>query len=278
VRRVVPLSPKQHSTWLTLRGGGERGVPVAAGGTIDADCVGAAYAAGVTPLPMGSDRHRGLAHERWSADVESGAIPVFEGPYGPTELVWVAPDPRAVIEPDEVRLTGSKRYQQVLRATLRKTGWTATLNRRFSDVVAHSARLSRHETTWIVPDLEHAFNELFERDAALSAEVWEGPELVGGLFGIRSGGAVWVSSGFHRRDNAFKVSLVDVCARLRDAGGEFVDLRGLMPHTRYLGGKEIAASLFFESFDRVQGHDLKLDDAELPVARLLPAPARDAAG
>ena len=53
---------------------------------------------------------------------------------------------------------------------------------------------------------------------AHSVECWRGDKLVGGLYGVSLGAAFFGESMFSREDNASKVALMHLVARLRKGG------------------------------------------------------------
>ena len=74
------------------------------------------------------------------------------------------------------------------------------------------------ESTWISEDFVRSYKALHARGHAHSVEVWEGDELVGGLYGVTLGGFFGGESMFNRRTDASKAAvmhLVDAAARRR---------------------------------------------------------------
>ena len=67
--------------------------------------------------------------------------------------------------------------------------------------------------------MARAYGRLHELGWAHSLEVWDGDRLVGGLYGVQVGGVFTGESMFHRAPDASKVALVDLVARLLEAGG-----------------------------------------------------------
>jgi leucyl/phenylalanyl-tRNA--protein transferase len=74
---------------------------------------------------------------------------------------------------------------------------------------------------------------------AHSIEVWQDGALVGGLYGVRLGGAFFGESMFSRTTDASKVALVQLVARLRLGGFTLLDTQFLTAHLARFGAKEV---------------------------------------
>ncbi len=71
---------------------------------------------------------------------------------------------------------------------------------------------------------------------AHSVEVWDGTELVGGLYGVEVGGLFAGESMFHRERDASKVALVALVERLRECPGQrLIDVQWCTEHLASLG-------------------------------------------
>ena len=73
------------------------------------------------------------------------------------------------------------------------------------------------------------------RAGAHSVEVWDGDELVGGLYGVLVGQVFCGESMFHRRADASKVALVELCSRLLEAGVRVLDVQEETEHLSSMG-------------------------------------------
>src|SRR5688572_20776985 len=113
-------------------------------------------------------------------------------------LPWFCPEYRAVLEFDELHIP------RTLRKEYRKTSFTFTIDKNFHAVIEHCARAKRrHEHgTWITREFIEAYTGLHEAGDAHSVEVWDGGELIGGLYGVDAGGVFGGESMFHLRPNA----------------------------------------------------------------------------
>jgi leucyl/phenylalanyl-tRNA--protein transferase len=146
------------------------------------------------------------------------------------ELFWVEPRNRAIIPLDRFHLSRS------LRRTLRSGRFTVTLDRAFAEVIAACAD---REETWINAELEHAMRALHGSGHAHSVEVWEGQELVGGLYGVKLGRAFFGESMFSRRTDASKVALAWLVARLKAGNFTLLDCQFMTEHLASLGAVSV---------------------------------------
>jgi leucyl/phenylalanyl-tRNA--protein transferase len=95
------------------------------------------------------------------------------------------------------------------------------------------------DSTWINRTIRAVYGELFRRGVAHTVEVWDGADLVGGLYGLAIGGAFFGESMFHRKTNASKMAMAHLVERLKAGGFVLLDTQFLTPHLASLGGVEI---------------------------------------
>jgi leucyl/phenylalanyl-tRNA--protein transferase len=185
---------------------------------------------------------------------------IFPWPHGDLPLLWFSPDPRAIITRERFHVSRS------LRGTLRRSGWTTTVDRATSSVIRACAE--REEGTWITTAIQEAYIELAALGWVHSVEVWEDQELIGGVYGVQIGGIFTGESMFHRRPDASKVALGDLCARFARAGGAFVDVQIMTDHLRSLGAVHISRDDFLGAL-AVEGRTpCRLTVDREPVSRL----------
>ncbi len=144
---------------------------------------------------------------------------------------WFAPDPRAVLDLDNFKLSRS------LRAIIRRGVFHVTVNHAFADVI--SACADRPEGTWISPDILDAYTRLHRLGFAHSVETWENEQLVGGLYGVAIGAAFFGESMFHRKHDASKVALAVLAERLRERRFTLLDVQFVTEHLQRFGAVEI---------------------------------------
>lgn len=148
---------------------------------------------------------------------------------------WIDPDWRGQIP----------LYPPVIPKRLARTVRTTTLSVRpdtaFQAVMeACAAPADGREGTWINAAILDAYCRLHEKGHAHSIEVWREDELVGGLYGVRLGGAFFGESMFSRERDASKIALIHLIARLRRGGFTMLDAQFVTPHLKQFGAFEIS--------------------------------------
>jgi leucyl/phenylalanyl-tRNA---protein transferase len=95
-------------------------------------------------------------------------------------------------------------------------------------------------STWIADDFIDAYTALARDGHAHSVEVYEGSELVGGLYGVTIGGFFGGESMFHRKTDASKAAVAFLVEHLRQRGFALLDAQVPTPHLASLGVIEIS--------------------------------------
>ena len=147
-------------------------------------------------------------------------------------VLWWSPDPRAVIELDGLHV--SRR----LARTIRSGKFRTTVDRCFEAVMRGCAD-NRPEGTWVTDQMIAGYGELHRHGHAHSLEVWQGDELVGGIYGVAVGGLFAGESMFHRVTDASKVALATLVERLKQRGYVLFDVQMTTEHTERMGAVNI---------------------------------------
>jgi leucyl/phenylalanyl-tRNA--protein transferase len=174
-------------------------------------------------LAVGGD----LSPARLLAAYEHGAFPWFmeEDP-----ILWWAPPERAVLPENGLRVSKSMRNE------LNRSRYRVTLDREFEGVIRGCQKAPRDgEGTWINEDIVRAYVTLHELGVAHSVEVWDGDELVGGLYGVSIGRMFFGESMFSTSTNASKVAFVKLVRWLSFRGFGPVDCQIMNDHLASLG-------------------------------------------
>jgi len=164
---------------------------------------------------------------------QQGYFPMADPETG--EILFLSPDPRAIIPLDAVHISRS------LRQTLRKQPYEIRINTAFEAVMRECAN---RPNTWISPEMIALYTELHHMGYAHSVESWYQGQLVGGLYGVALGGAFFGESMFSRMPDASKVAFVALIERLRERGFVLLDAQYSNLHTQRLGAIEIPRSEF----------------------------------
>jgi leucyl/phenylalanyl-tRNA--protein transferase len=167
-----------------------------------------------------------------------GLFPMAEGRAG-EKLFWLDPIKRGILPLDEFHLS-----RRLLRTVLSGT-FTITADQNFAGTIAGCATpLPDRTDTWINPQIERLFTELFRMGHAHSVETWQDGTLVGGLYGVALGGVFFGESMFSFTRDASKVALVHLAARLRLGGFLLLDTQFVTPHLAQFGAAEIPRDLY----------------------------------
>lgn len=190
---------------------------VAVGGDLAVDTLIEAYRQGIFPWPLSS----------YPANV---TLP----------HTWFSPNPRGILEYE--RLHVSKSFIKFLK----KSPFTVTFNQAFNEVIRNCSSAVRKDQpgTWITPDIIKAYNDLFDAGHAYSVEVWNGPELVGGLYGVSLGDFISGESMFTLEDNAGKVGLYTLLMHLESKDINWMDTQMVTEIVRQFGGRYVPRPAF----------------------------------
>jgi leucyl/phenylalanyl-tRNA---protein transferase len=189
---------------------------------------------------------------------------IFPWPHPGVPLPWFSPDPRGVLDLDGVRVSRS------LRQRLRRCGWETTVDAAFPAVVRACAEDRGAVGTWISSSMARAYVRLHELGWAHSVEVWDGGDLVGGLYGVQVGAVFTGESMFHRVSDASKVALVDLAARFHAAGGRLLDVQLTTDHLVSMGARDLPRERFLDLLHAALDLDVRMPVGRRPAARLLP--------
>lgn len=173
---------------------------------------------------------------------------LFPWPQENLPLLWFSPDPRGVLDFQELHIPRS------LQKWIRKQGhlrWT--INQGFPQVIRECQQQTRKSQTgtWILPEMEVGYIRLFDRGHILSLECWEGESLVGGIYGVlyssKKGSLTFSGeSMFHKKTNVSKLCLIKMVEYLKSQGLHWMDIQMVTEVTELLGGKYISREEFLE--------------------------------
>ena len=164
----------------------------------------------------------------------AGLFPMAEGREN-KKLHWLDPALRGILPLDH-----GFHLPRRLRRTVLSGRFTITADQDFPGVIAGcAAPAPGRADTWINAEIEALFTALHRMGSAHSIEVWQDGALVGGLYGVRIGGAFFGESMFSRTTDASKVALVALVARLRLGGFTLLDTQFLTTHLARFGAVEI---------------------------------------
>lgn len=163
-----------------------------------------------------------------------GIFPYFEFRQEP--VIWWAPQERFVIHSGKIHISHS------MRNMINKRRYRCTINGAFADVVAGCACIDGRideSNAWLGPDLMETWISLNGSGHAKSVEVWDGDELVGGLYGFTCGRAFIGDSMFSIDPGASKLALIHLAGHIESQGGGIIDCQLETPHLKSMGGEYI---------------------------------------
>ena len=179
--------------------------------------------------------------ERLAKAYPLGIFPYFAFRYRP--VIWWAPQERFVIFPDEIHVSHS------MRNLMNKKRFHYTINQAFPEVLASCADTDDRideDNAWLGPELMDTWMELHDAGLAKSVEVWEGEDLVGGLYGFVNNGCFMGDSMFSLEPSASKLALIHLARHMEKNGGQFIDCQLETPHLKSMGARYISYDEFLE--------------------------------
>lgn len=168
---------------------------------------------------------------------------IFPWPYRRDLLLWFSPPQRAILRFSDLHL--SRSFKKELRTRVPHL-FSVRCNTAFHEVITACSTTPRRRGmgTWLFPEMIAAYTALHEAGFAHSIEVFQGQELVGGIYGVALAGAFAAESMFYRTPNASKVALVQLIELLREQGCHWIDLQVLNSFTETLGACEVSRQEF----------------------------------
>jgi leucyl/phenylalanyl-tRNA--protein transferase len=188
-----------------------------------------------------------------------GIFPMAESAEDPA-LYWIEPERRGLIPLDRFHVPGR------LARTIRSTRYTVFVDRDFDAVIDGCAEpAAGRARTWINARIRGLYRKLYERGDCHSVEVYDGEDLVGGLYGVSLGRAFFGESMFHRARDASKIALVHLVARLKAGHYRLLDTQFVTDHLRTFGAVEVSRPVYHKLLDAALVGEG--DFAALPVDR-----------
>lgn len=182
-------------------------------------------------------------------------------------ILWWSPDPRAVFDTQALHL--SRR----LRRQLRQCSWTLHADSDFSAVVAACATAPRNgpQGTWILPEMQAAYERLHQLGFAHSFEVYDGTRLVGGVYGVLAGPVFCGESMFGHASGASKLALAALCRLLAQHGVRWLDAQMRTEHLDSLGVRQMTREAYLRKLTAPSPHDLPQTSWETVMPRWVAA-------
>jgi leucyl/phenylalanyl-tRNA---protein transferase len=183
-----------------------------------------------------------LSPERLLLAYSLGIFPWYNE--GDEPIMWWCPDPRLVLYPDELKVSKS------MRPFFNQEKFKVTYNVDFQRVMRTCMLNDRKDQdggSWINEDMIAAYTILHKAGFAHSVEVWEGDELVGGLYGVAYGRIFYGESMFSKVSNASKFGFISFVQKIKAMGIVLIDCQQETAHLTSLGARVISRDLFLEA-------------------------------
>ncbi len=171
-----------------------------------------------------------------------GIFPMAEHREDP-EIFWVDPKRRGIFPLTNFHISRS------LARRMRNCGYRVEIDTDFAGVVDGCA--DRAET-WINEEIRAHYLALHQSGHAHSLEVWDGSQLVGGVYGVVLGAAFFGESMFSRRTDASKIALAYLIDRLRQGGFKLFDTQFVTDHLASLGAIEVSRAAYHRMLEDAQ--------------------------
>jgi len=182
-----------------------------------------------------------LRAERLLAAYRRGIFPWYDDGQ---PILWWSPDPRCVFE------KGDLHTSRRLRRELRQSSAEVRFNSAFADVIRACAGPRRYEQgTWITNDMVTAYEGLHRDGWAHSIEIWQDNTLIGGLYGLIIGRALFGESMFSTRSNASKIALMTLDRMLTNDSLRIIDCQLQSSHLLSMGASVIPRADFVSKLD-----------------------------
>ena len=162
-----------------------------------------------------------------------GIFPMAENADDPA-LYWIEPEHRGIIP-----LIGFHVPTRLAR-TIRADRFTVLADRDFEAVIEGcAAPAPGRPHTWINDRIRRLYRGLYDIGHCHTVEVYDGADLVGGLYGVSLGSTFFGESMFHTARDASKVALVHLVARLKAGGFRLLDTQFVTDHLKTFGATEV---------------------------------------
>jgi leucyl/phenylalanyl-tRNA---protein transferase len=186
-------------------------------------------------LAVGGD----LSLERLKLAYKNGIFPWYDAE---DPILWWAPPYRMVVNPNDYNVSKS------IRNLINRGLFQVTINQNFEDVIVNCQKVDRKDQngTWITQDIIDAYTQLHQIGKAISIEVWQNNELVGGLYGVDLGHVFCGESMFSKVSNASKIAFVKLIEYLKQNNYKLLDCQVHNDYLEQLGAFEISRELFMQ--------------------------------
>jgi leucyl/phenylalanyl-tRNA---protein transferase len=163
-------------------------------------------------------------------------------------ILWWSTDPRMVLKVADFKVQPSfkKTLKKFVKGFNGAIDCEVRMDTAFEQVINTCAATKRdgQRGTWIVQQMVSAYITLHKAGFAHSVETWVNGKLVGGLYCVNIGSAVFGESMFSHAADGSKIALAALVCFCKANGIEMIDCQQNTAHLASLGAKEMPRSEF----------------------------------
>ena len=165
-------------------------------------------------------------------------------------ILWWSPNPRLVLYLEDFKLRKSLQK--------RRKHFEIKIDTHFEAVIESCAKTPRKEQlgSWILPEIQEAYNTLNYMGYAHSIEAYQEGKLVGGLYGVANGAMFCGESMFSHVNDASKVALAFLVEQLKRWGFELIDAQVPTEHLKSLGAREVHRDTYLAELYRLRDKEV----------------------
>lgn len=161
-------------------------------------------------------------------------------------ICWWSPEPRCIIHPNDYQPSKS------LLRNMKKRDLNITINHAFEQVIrACSLPRSYANDTWISEDIIQGYCQMFKAGYGYSVEVWDGQQLVGGLYGVSIGRGCFGESMFSTQTDVSKMAFYTLMLIGREQNLPWIDCQLVNEHLLSLGACTLSRQSYLNSLQVV---------------------------
>ena len=176
---------------------------------------------------------------------QNGLFPMAYSADSP-HINWICPEQRGQLSITDMHIPRS------LLKRVKQQAYDVRIDTAFDQVITACAEdAPDRPETWINDSIKDVFGKLHTMGHAHSVECWHDGELLGGLYGLKIGGAFFGESMFSRATDASKVALVHLVARLWAGDFQMLDTQFVNDHLEQFGVYEVAHADYRTELDSV---------------------------
>lgn len=165
---------------------------------------------------------------------------------------WYCPLNRFVIFPKEIHISHS------MRTLMNKKRYRLSVGEDFDGVLHGCQTVNMRDKipgAWLGPNIIKAYTRLHILGFATSVEVWDGDNLVGGLYGVLINNCFIGESMFSLVPSASKLALIYLAKLYEPLENSFIDCQFETPHLKSMGGRYISYEEYMDILNKMKNEE-----------------------